>query len=296
MRELRGRTAFVTGGDSGIGLGIARALVGEGVRVALCGLTESSVQTAVDELSARTGGQVEVEGYVLDVRDRDALEAVAEQLDESYGGIDILVNNAGVGFLTPTVEAGFEQWDWVLGINLTGVFNGVRTFVPRMLASGRDGHVVSTASIGGLLGTPGGLYVAAKFGVVGLMEALRTELHGTGIGVSVLAPGIVRTNIAHGPRPPGVEASESPGGASLDELYQAPLEPDDVGRAVVAGILNDDLYILTHGEHRPFLAERFEAILASLPPEPADERRSAVERTVLANPVYSEAVARREAR
>ncbi|QJU55644.1 SDR family oxidoreductase [Herbiconiux sp. KACC 21604] len=292
MTALGGRSAFVTGGDSGIGLGIARALVAEGARVALCGLTDDSVRAAVAELS-RSGV---ARGFVLDVRDREAFESVARELDESQGGIDILVNNAGVGFLTPTIEAEFEHWDWVLGINLTGVFNGVKTFVPRMLASGREGHVVSTASVGGLLGTPGGLYVAAKFGVVGLMEALRNELHGTRIGVSVLAPGIVRTNIADGPRPPGEVASESPGGASLDDLYVAPMEPDDVGRAVVAGILNDDLYILTHGEHRPFLAERFEAILASLPPEPAEDRRSAVERIVLASPIYAEAKARREGR
>ncbi len=292
MIELKGRRAFVTGGDSGIGLGIARALVAEGVSVAICGLTDENVQAAVADLSR----QGDATGFVLDVRDRPAFESVAQQLDESQGGIDILVNNAGVGFLTPTVDAGFDQWDWVLGINLTGVFNGVKTFVPRMLASGREGHVVSTASVGGLLGTPGGLYVAAKFGVVGLMEALRTELQGTGIGVSVLAPGIVRTNIADGPPPPGGGTGGSPGGASPEDLFVAPMEPDEVGRAVVAGIVHDDLYILTHGEHRPFLAQRFDAILASLPEESADERRSAVERIVLTNPIYSEAAARRERR
>ncbi|MGW0705858.1 SDR family oxidoreductase [Streptomyces sp. NPDC002643] len=292
MRDLAGRTAFITGGDSGIGLGVAQVLCHAGMNVVICGVVTESLRSAQREL-ARIG---RAEAVRLDVRDREAFAAVADRLDADYGGVDVLVNNAGVGFLAPAVEASFDQWDWVLDINLTGVFNGIRTFLPRMLAAGRPGHIVSTASIGGLLGTPGALYVAAKFGVVGLMEALAAELRDTHVNVSVLTPGIVRTNIHQGPPPPGGPGPQAPGALAEADLHQTAMLPREVGERVLLAIQEESLYVLTHAEHRDLLARRFDAILASVPTGQENPHRAAVERSVLANPVYDEVLASAEAR
>ncbi|MFD4603844.1 SDR family oxidoreductase [Streptomyces sp. NPDC058464] len=287
MYDLRGKTAFVTGGDSGIGFGIAQALGEAGATVVICGLVEETLREAEERL-ARTG---EARAVTLDVRDRGAFADVADLLDRDFGGVDVLVNNAGVGFLSSAAEATFEQWDWVLDINLTGVYNGVRTFLPRMLASGRPGHIVSTASIGGLLGAPGAVYSAAKAGVIGLMESLAVELRDTDVKVSVVVPGITRTNIHHGPPPPGSAPARTPGGATEDALHAAAMDPREVGDRVLRAILDNRFYVVTHPEHRELLSRRFEAILCSVPDEEPDPRRATVERSILANPVYDDVVA-----
>jgi NAD(P)-dependent dehydrogenase (short-subunit alcohol dehydrogenase family) len=282
MRELAGKTALVTGGDSGIGLGIAHALCEAGMTVVICGIVEESLEKAEAELAA-VGTAKAVR---LDVRDRDGFTALADRMDREHGGVDVLVNNAGVGFLAPAAETSFEQWDWVLGINLTGVFNGIRTFLPRMLDARRPAHIVATASIGGLLGAPGSSYAAAKSGVVGLIEALAVELDGTGIGVSVLAPGLVSTNIHHGPTPPGPVAAFTPGGVEEADLHVAAMRPREVGTKVLQAILDSRLYVLTHAEHGELLERRFAVIRRSVPDERPDPRRADVERSVLDNPVY----------
>jgi NAD(P)-dependent dehydrogenase (short-subunit alcohol dehydrogenase family) len=273
-------TVLITGGDSGIGFGIAQAFVSAGARIVIAGLERDAVVTAAELLGAPAMG------VVLDVRDRAAWARVVDEIWATHGRIDVLVNNAGVGFLTTAIEASFEQWDWVMDINLTGVYNGIRTVVPRMLTENAPARVVSTASIGGMLGASGAVYAAAKFGVVGLMEALNAELWDTPIGVSILVPGIVRTNIAHGLRPPGEAPAVQPGGASLDAIYAQPMEQQEVGVRVLDAVQADDLYIFTHAEHRPLLASRFDAILRSVPTQEAPEARAAVERMVLAHPMY----------
>jgi len=284
MQELTGKTVFITGGDSGIGLGTAQAFCEAGSTVVICGLTADSLAQALEQLTPIG----EAHAVLLDVRDRDAFAHVAQQVEHDFGGVDILFNNAGVGFLAPVLEATFEQWDWVLQTNLTGVFNGIKTFAPRMLASGRPGHIIATASIGGMLAAPGAVYAAAKFGVVGLMEAFATELRGTDIKVSILVPGIVRTNIAHGPPAPGAVTSHRPGGVDLADIYVAPMESREVGDRVLQAIRNEDLYVFTHAEHGEFLARRSDAIQRSVPVENVDPRRAAVERAVLENPLYGE--------
>ncbi|MGI5132446.1 SDR family oxidoreductase [Pseudonocardia sp. CA-107938] len=288
MRDLRGRTALVTGGDSGIGLGIAHAVCDAGMSVVISGIVEETLEKAGSELAA-VGTAHAVR---LDVRDRAGFAALADRMDREFGGVDVLVNNAGVGFLAPTTEATFEQWDWVLDINLTGVFNGIRTFLPRMLAAGRPGHIVSTASIGGLLGAPGSTYAAAKAGVVGLMEALAAELVDTPVGVSILTPGIVRTNIHNGPPPPGSVVVHTPGDAAETDLHAAAMPPREVGDRVVRAILDEQLYVITHAEHRELLERRFDAILRCVPDEQPDPRRAGVERLILHNPVYDRALGR----
>ena len=273
-------TALVTGGDSGIGFGIAQALIETGARVIIAGLSDAALTAAAERLGGR------IETTVLDIRDRDAWAALAEKLWADGEGVDLLVNNAGVGYLTPALETSFEQWDWLIDIDLTGGFNGVRSLVPRMLESGRPGRIVATASIGGLLAAPGSVYAAAKAGVIGFMEALQTELWDTEVGVSILVPGIVRSNIANGLRPPGDTRAIQPGGADMDALYQQPMEPLEVGRRVVRAVENDELYVITHAEHGPMLERRFDAIRRSVPDESAPEARAAVERMVLDHPIY----------
>jgi NAD(P)-dependent dehydrogenase (short-subunit alcohol dehydrogenase family) len=288
MRDLTGRTALVTGGDSGIGLGIAHALCAAGMSVVICGIVDETLEKAGSELSAVGTA----EAVRLDVRDRAGFAALADRMDREFGGVDVLVNNAGVGFLAPTTEATFEQWDWVLDTNLTGVFNGIRTFLPRMLAAGRPGHIVSTASIGGLLGAPGSTYAAAKAGVVGLMEALAAELADTPVNVSILTPGVVRTNIHNGPSPPGEALAHTPGGAAETDLHAAAMQPREVGDRVVRAILDEQLYVITHAEHRELLERRFDVILGCVPDEQPDPRRAGVERMILDNPVYDRALGR----
>jgi NAD(P)-dependent dehydrogenase (short-subunit alcohol dehydrogenase family) len=273
--------ALVTGGDSGIGLGIAQALARKGCHVTITGLSEDGVAAAARSIEGR------VDAVVLDIRDRDGWAALAERLWSDGQGIDVLVNNAGVGYLAPALDTSFEQWDWLIGIDLTGVFNGVRSIVPKMLESGRPGRVVATASIGGMLAAPGSVYAAAKAGVIGFMEALQTELWDSQVGVSILIPGIVRTNIAHGLRPPGESRAMQPGGAvDLGELYREPMEPLEVGRRVVQAIEDGDLYVFTHAEHGPLLERRFDALRRSLPTDTPPQSRAAVERMVLDHPIY----------
>ncbi|UFS59807.1 SDR family oxidoreductase [Subtercola endophyticus] len=280
-------TALVTGGDSGIGFGIAQAFVQRGARVVIAGLSEEALAEAANQLGGR------VSTAVLDIRDREGWAQLAERL-WADGGIDVLVNNAGVGYLTPALETSFEQWDWLIDIDLTGTFNGVRSIVPRMLRTGSPGRIVSTASIGGLLAAPGSVYAAAKAGVIGFMEALQTELWDTQIGVTILVPGIVRSNIANGLLPPGESQGVQPGGAGLDVLYQEPMEPKEVGERVIRAIQNDALYVVTHAEHGPLLQRRFDAIRRAVPLETPPEARAAVERMVLEHPIYDAVRARIE--
>jgi NAD(P)-dependent dehydrogenase (short-subunit alcohol dehydrogenase family) len=149
---------------------------------------------------------------------------------------------------------------------------------------------VATASIGGLLGAPGSCYAAAKFGVVGLMEALAAELVDTAVGVTIVTPGIVATNIHNGPLPPGRAAEHTPGGAHEADLHVAAMRPREVGTKVRQAILDEQLYVITHAEHRELLQRRFDVILRSVPDEQPDSRRAAVERLVLGNRVYERAL------
>ena len=197
MENVAGRTAFITGGASGIGLGIARAFARAGARIALADVDAAALGAAQAELAKDTP----TEAFVLDVRDRAAYARAADEAEARLGPVSLLFNNAGVALAIPALQMSYETWDFALGVNLDGVVNGLQTFVPRMCARGAqlDGaHIVNTASGAGLA-TPGSgyLYHTAKFAVVGLSESLRFELQGNGIGVSVLCPGPVATKIIH---------------------------------------------------------------------------------------------------
>ena len=267
MRDLSGRVAFVTGGASGIGLGIAQALLDRGVKVMLADLREDHLRAARDQL----GSTCEVETLVVDVIDRAAMAAAAQRTLDRFGGCDILVNNAGVA-VNPSVDAmRYEDWDWVLSVNLGGVVNGVMSFLPAMLERG-EGHIVTTSSMAGLLPTANNyIYAASKYAVRGMSDSLRLTLAPRGIGVSVLFPGLTQSRMlqsAENRQPQfhtGVPPS-APEGGPVEMPADAGMPAREVGEAVVEGIIANRGYILSHAEFRDELAAHFETILAACPP------------------------------
>jgi len=257
-------TAFITGGGQGIGLGIARALARKGVRLALADVDAAALQAARAELA----DLVATETYVLDVRDRDALAATADQVESALGPVSLLFNNAGVAPIIGAIQATYADWDWTLGVNLVGVVNGVQTFLPRMVARGQGGHIVNTASGAGLVAGPGALYTTSKFAVVGLSESLRLELAAHGIGVSVLVPAAVDTSIINNSQ--GLHTSEAmatnqEAAAASIAFLKTGVSIDAVGERVVEAMEGDRMWIHTDTTIRPHLAQRCEDLLASFP-------------------------------
>jgi len=270
VRDLSGKAAFITGGANGIGLGIARALAGQGVSLALADISEASLESAKAELIKT----VPVATFKLDVRDREGFEACADSAEQQLGPINLLINNAGVSHRAPIEALTYAAWDWLLAINLGGVINGVQTFVPRMLRDQRDAYIVNTASAAGLVGggSPGVLYATSKFAVVGLSEALRSDLKPYGVGVSVLCPGPVSTDILKRSLDlvPDEIRSKSDVGESLrrrEASLAAGVPAGRVGEMVVEAILANRLYIHTDRFIDAPFRRRSEAVLAALPPE-----------------------------
>jgi NAD(P)-dependent dehydrogenase (short-subunit alcohol dehydrogenase family) len=244
MERIEGRTALVTGAASGIGLAIAEALLAAGARVALVDWDAVALQRE----SARLGDATVA--HRLDVTDRAGWADVAAEVEGAFGPVEILVNNAGIApDLNDLADMPPESFDRLVAIKLTGTFNGIHTFAAGMRARG-DGHIVNTASMAGLMASAHlGAYTAAKFGVVGLSEVLRVELESHGVGVSVLCPGMVRTNLAVNTpaanRPPDMPTGMESG-----------IDPALVGAQVVEAIRANELYIITHGEYGRFVADR----------------------------------------
>ena len=267
LDDIAGRTAFITGGAQGIGLGIARALAAAGARVAIADIDVDALDAAGRELATATTAMA----VTLDVRDRDAYASVADQVEAELGPVSLLFNNAGVAGATPAGNMSYETWDWVIGINLHGVYNGIQTFVPRMIERGDGGYIVNTASGAGLVHASSGfLYATSKFGVVGLSEALHDELSGYRIGVSVLCPGPVATDIVKNTtklRP----ADDVPSDAVNDVLAWAHewlakgTPPNVVGQMVLDAIVAERLHILTDEMIADMVAERSQRILDALP-------------------------------
>jgi len=292
--EVKGKTAFVTGGASGIGLGMATAFVGAGMNVAIADLRRDHIESVREELPS-------VHAIELDVTDREGFARAADEAERVFGHVHVVCNNAGMGILGPVTVARYDDWDWGLGVLLGGVVNGIQTFLPRLLAHGEGGHIVNTSSMAGVLPIPGAaIYITAKAAVIGLSEALRSELAGEGIGVSAFCPGPVQTNIREGGRMRPERYGDS-GYVELErELEERPndprwMDPLECGERVLAGIRNDDLYIFTHREFREGADERFRAMLASFPDEPRDENRAEAIDFLLSNPIFGEVVDRRSA-
>jgi NAD(P)-dependent dehydrogenase (short-subunit alcohol dehydrogenase family) len=269
MKDLAGRTAFVTGAASGIGLGIAGVLAQAGVKVMLCDIEEAALAKAVEALK-RTNA--DVDGVKADVSLKSELNAAADATIARYGKVHILVNNAGVGGGGPYGTWTDSAWDWTLGVNLMAVIRGIAIFGPLIERNREGGHIVSTASIAGLVSSGGAIpYNVSKYGVVALSEGLRGDLAGRGIGVSVLCPGFIRTQIVNSVRNLP-ERFDRPSEAGLAAMRSSDLfkfiqdrvshgiDPSYVGELVREGIENDWPYIFTDVEFEPLIEARFAAI------------------------------------
>ncbi len=254
MERIAGRVGLVTGAASGIGLAITEALVAAGARVAM-------IDWHADELereSARFGDAVA--RHDLDVTDRAGWATVKGLVEARFGPVEILVNNAGVGPVVGTLaDMTPESFDRMISIKLTGTFNGIHAFASGMRDRG-DGHIVNTASIAGLSTIPSlGAYTAAKFGVVGLSEVLRAEMAPRGVGVSVLCPGLVRTNLGRN----SADHDVADDGADDSNAMDGGLDPAVVGQQVIDAIRRNDLFVITHPELRPMVAARTERLLSA---------------------------------
>ena len=234
MREVTGKVAFITGGGSGVGFGMARAFAGAGMRVAIADARADHLEEATAEL----GG--DVLAIELDVTDRDGFARAADETERALGPVDVLCNNAGINLFNDIADATYQDWDWVLGVNLGGVVNGLVTFVPRMKARGEGGHIVNTASMGAFIAGPGaGIYTTAKFAVHGLSDALRYSLRPHGIGVSMVCPGLVKSKIYESDklRPAELSTDVTPADQEfmriLPSVHEAGMEPEEIGEKVL---------------------------------------------------------------
>jgi NAD(P)-dependent dehydrogenase (short-subunit alcohol dehydrogenase family) len=258
IKNLKGKNAVITGAASGIGRGIAHRLAAAGVNIALADIDENQLAEVQDEV--RRAG-VEARTYILDVSDRNAVYRAADQMALDFGKLHIVCNNAGVGYPgVPLDKTPDNDLDWVFGVNVFGVLNGIKAFTPKLREHGEDAYIVNTASTAGLQSRPGmhhGLYSATKMAVVALTQGLSEALADTKIGVSVLCPQAVDTQIyrSHRVRPERFGgATEMPETHTIAALLKKGLSGDDVGDFVVHAIQNGEFFILTHPEFRPVVA------------------------------------------
>jgi NAD(P)-dependent dehydrogenase (short-subunit alcohol dehydrogenase family) len=272
MREITGKAAFVTGAASGIGLALSRAFAEAGMKVMLADIEPDQLASAVETLQ---GIGPEVHGVVCDVADPGSVDRAAKVAYDAFGRIHVVCNNAGIATSGGIDNISLEEWRWVLDVNVMGVLHDIRAFLPHIRVHGEGGHIVNTASMAGMLSGALGFspYSASKFAVVAMSEGLANPLRPLGIGVSVLCPGFVRTQIMesqhnrpkrYGPtRTPEPQSPEGATVAKLSELVQSGLDPSDVAQRVLTAIRNDELYVFSHPERRPEVEARFAAILAA---------------------------------
>ncbi|MGZ5931178.1 MAG: SDR family NAD(P)-dependent oxidoreductase [Rhizomicrobium sp.] len=290
MDQFEGKVAFVTGGASGIGLGQVKAFLAAGMKVAIADIRQDHINAALKELHADD----RVRGYRLDVTDRKQFAHVADEVERDFGKIHLLSNNAGIGLAGPAKFSTYEDWDWVLGVDLGGVVNGVVTVLPRILKHGEGGHIVSTASMSGVMPNPGTIqYTVAKAGVIAMMEVLRTELATDNIGVSAFCPGPVQSNISKSAETRPASLANT-GYAEFDRRRAANsnahlwMDPIEVGELVLDGIRKNWLYIFTHSEFGPGIKERCAAIMAAVPDKPMSKEFMEAVPFLLRNPIFTE--------
>jgi NAD(P)-dependent dehydrogenase (short-subunit alcohol dehydrogenase family) len=319
ITDVKGKVAYITGGSSGIGLGIARVFYEAGMKVVIGYLDEQHIGDALKQFPA---GDPRVHSIKHDVMDRDSWERVADEIDKKFGGLQVLVNNAGVGLQAPASTGTYKDWEWGLGVNLWGPIYGTHTYVPRMLASKQGAQIITTTSTSGILpGSGAGIYTVAKIAAVGFMEELRLELRNTNIGTSCFVPGLTATNIgvsesyrpaalkndgppalapgaqprpapgAGGPRPPRPPPAPTTG---VSPAGIRPMDPMVAARFVLNGMLNNDLYIVAEPEYRAGVEARCNALLESMNsfvPLPASLNNNGVYRS----PIYVQEIAHRRA-
>jgi NAD(P)-dependent dehydrogenase (short-subunit alcohol dehydrogenase family) len=335
IKDVKGKVAYITGGSSGIGLGIAQALHEQGAKVILGNIDDKQFADALKKFPDK---DPRVATMVHNVMERESWEARADAIEKIFGPVDILVNNAGVGLQQGVVSGSYNDWDWGMGVNFWGPVYGCKTFVPRMRARPNDGcHIVTTTSTSGVLvGLPVGIYAVSKIAATGLMEQLRADLYQTNIGTSTLIPGLTQTNIGqsetHRPEElrnagnanaqpqalgglraggagaraggPGGGAGGARGGqpgaaaAPPSPFWARPQEPITVGRIVVDGILHNDLFIFPAPEYRQGVEARAYAMIESavpFVPVPPNVQAGIDAYRNLFTPIYTQEVAHRRA-
>jgi NAD(P)-dependent dehydrogenase (short-subunit alcohol dehydrogenase family) len=296
MKDVDGKVAFITGGDSGVGLGIARAFTDAGMKVVISYRTNSHLEEAMKYLES---AKDRVHAINVDVTDRPGMERAAAETVQVFGKVHVLVNNAGVTLSgnAPLSRATYDDWDWLMGVNLTGVFNGVHTFLPLIQAHGEGGQIVTTSSMRGLYAvSDAGCYCTSKYAVVGMMEALRAEFANTNIGASVFLPGLITSNVWDWNRNRSSKLANT--GTKIDPQAMAAernvvndpklaMSALEAGQLMLRGMRKNDLYILTHPEFAPIMHVRNEALIASIPQDlhPTEER-IAYGRSLAQNSIY----------
>jgi NAD(P)-dependent dehydrogenase (short-subunit alcohol dehydrogenase family) len=288
MFDFAGRTAFVTGGANGVGIGIVRNLLDAGARVAIADIRQDAIDSALASLDNR-----EVMGVQLNVMDRQGFADAADTVERQFGPVSLLFNNAGINLFQTIEESSYDDWDWVLGVNLHGVINGVQTFAARMrdrALSGevKGGHITNTASMASFLGSGApGIYNTAKFAVRGMSYALRHSMYQYGIGVSVVHPGLVKSHIyaSDDIRPDELKGAMKPVNTEavkrLEGVHEFGMEPDVIGARILDGIRENRANIFTHPDHKEEVRELFDEILADYreyPEDPGYEQRLAFEK------------------
>lgn len=263
MEDLKGRTAVITGGASGIGLATAKKLAAKGMNLVLADIEQSALDTAVADFE---GQNVPVLGVRTDVGELGDVQILADAAWDRFGGVYVLFNNAGVAIHGALQDMTHKDWEWSIKVNLWGVIHGVECFSSRMIEQGEGGHIVNTASFAGLVPNRGlGVYCVTKYGVVGLSECLGRDLRDDNIGVSVLCPMMVHTNIGDSARNRpeemgGPETVRKRPAEEQGDLQGGYLSADAVADMVVDGIERNKPYIITHDDSREFIRRRFDRI------------------------------------
>jgi NAD(P)-dependent dehydrogenase (short-subunit alcohol dehydrogenase family) len=275
LKDVAGKTAYITASSDGIGLGIARACSNAGMKVVIGYRNEQRLAEALPFFKPGNAG---VHAIKHDVTDRDGWVKLLAQIKGKFGNLHLLVNNAGAKTLSKASEAKVDDWDNAVAVNFTAIYNGVAACLPHFKEHGEGAHIVTTCSMGGVVpGFQAGVYTATKIAAVGMMEALRVELEGTNIGTSAYCPGGVITDN----RPPD-QRKALPGGRGPSPM----MDPLEAGERVLNGVRHNDLFIFTHPEFRSGMQERFDAYMASVPDETPPPDRAKAEQVIAHCPIY----------
>jgi len=270
MKELAGKVAFITGGGSGVALGQAKVFAREGMKVVIADIRQDHLDEAMAYFRKQPGAQVHP--IRLDITDRQAYARAADEAERVFGPVQLLCNTAGVSQFGPLQQATYDDWDWQIDVNLRGMINGIQTFLPRMIASGLEAHIVNTASMSAFVALPGtGIYCTTKMAVRGLSECLHLDLAQTKVGVSMLCPGAVNTNIHEAmlTRPEKYHATGYYGAdpevfKRLKDVISVGLEPTTLAEHVLKAVRNNEFYVLPYPEFRDTLNDIHAKVMAAL--------------------------------
>jgi NAD(P)-dependent dehydrogenase (short-subunit alcohol dehydrogenase family) len=297
LKDLKGKVAYITASSDGIGLGIARAAANAGMKVCIGYRNDERLAAAL----ALFKKDQDVFPVKHDVTDRDGWVKVLDQIKGKYGKLHLLINNAGIKTRAKVSDVTATDWDAAVAVNYTAIYNSVAVCLPHMLEHGEGSHILCTSSMSGILpGSNLGVYTATKIAAVGLMEALRVELEGTTVGTSAFVPGGVNTDnyFASGEENPYRAAQRARSGATAPPNARPPagMDPLECGERVLNGVVNNDLFIVTHPEYMPGTKERLDAMLASEPVEspPPPEARVKASARVLHAGIYPREIEHRK--